>query len=824
MEEHSTKHYDIPGLVLRRGQKFSFTVTFNRDYDVKQHQLYVRLTTGSRSMISKHTQIRLLVDGTENLNGWSVKSLSLGNNETQEKNNRISLEINSPSDAIIGKYSLLLEVRPIKKDEKDVLNKPDFALFLFEVDIYLLFNPWNKDDACALSSSEQIDEYVMNEHGQIYLGSTDKPRAVPWYFGQFERSALLAALTLLDKAQLPPQNRIDPSIILRIISSKICSNPGTNNGIFPSSSDRNTFSSENHGYTSSTGILKQYVLSNGRPVQGANGTNWQHAAILCSLSRALGIPCRIVTIYNAACQTDGTENYDIHWDIKQRPLKQLNSDLICASHVWNECWMRRDDLSNGEHDWQIIDSTPVLMCDGIRRTGPCSVSFLKNSELGFRWDSPFVHSTINGNKAHWNVYPDGNMELLDVQENIVGSKIITRSLTNEFEIEDITENYKNLMKSSDRNGNFVKRPNNDVDFELKLSDDMKFGDNLTLQLHATNKSNETRTIATALSLCIISSSHQKLISCYDQPIQLSNLGAGKNENIPLKIRPEQYMAYGKAENIIVKYYIHSQIKETSQIFTRDDSIVFNKDDLVKLILNEDVIEAGKPALLEIQIANTLQRRINNGRIHIDGLGINQIIPVNRAFALKESATFHVKLTPTRVGVSRLYVTFISDDVCSLTRTIPLEIVDGPIPVYNEPLLKTTAQPSVKADEKFEIKNEKKKSTSQLNLSAKPAKSPTNEDPYPLTSASSLSTIHGESHDTKTSDSLRHKYDSSSTGNDDDESELYFERKQSHLSRNNDSNSSLPHGSTLSLDKDKISIDSLDTTRDRRYASNNNNNQ
>ncbi|CAF5148228.1 unnamed protein product, partial [Rotaria magnacalcarata] len=197
-----------------------------------------------------------------------------------------------------------------------------------EFDIYLLFNPWNKHDACALSSSEQINEYVMNEHGQIYLGSADKPRAVPWYFGQFERSALLAALTLLDKAQLPPQNRIDPSIILRIISSKICSNSGTNNGIFPSSFDSKTFSSENHGYTSSTAILKQYILSNGQSVQGGSGTNWQHAAILCSLSRALGIPCRIVTIYNAACQTDGTKNNDIHWDIKQRPLKQLNSDFI----------------------------------------------------------------------------------------------------------------------------------------------------------------------------------------------------------------------------------------------------------------------------------------------------------------------------------------------------------------------------------------------------------------------------------------------------------------------------------------------------------------
>lgn len=196
------------------------------------------------------------------------------------------------------------------------------------MDIYYLFNPWIKDDACSLPSSEHIDEYVMNEHGQIYLGSANKPRPVPWYFGQFERSALLTALTLLDKSQLPPQNRVDPSVILRIISSKICSNPGAYNGIFPSSFTNQTLSYENNGFTSSTSILEQYLSSNGRPVQGGSGTSWQHAAILCTLSRALGIPCRIVTIYNAACQMDGTDNNDIHWDTKQRPLKQLNSDLI----------------------------------------------------------------------------------------------------------------------------------------------------------------------------------------------------------------------------------------------------------------------------------------------------------------------------------------------------------------------------------------------------------------------------------------------------------------------------------------------------------------
>ena len=49
MDEHSTSHYDIPGLVLRRGQPFSFTVTFNRDFDAEQYQIYVRLAIGMRN-------------------------------------------------------------------------------------------------------------------------------------------------------------------------------------------------------------------------------------------------------------------------------------------------------------------------------------------------------------------------------------------------------------------------------------------------------------------------------------------------------------------------------------------------------------------------------------------------------------------------------------------------------------------------------------------------------------------------------------------------------------------------------------------------------
>ncbi|CAF2714038.1 unnamed protein product [Rotaria sp. Silwood2] len=862
MEEHSTKHYDIPGLVLRRGQSFSFTVTFNRDYDVEEHQLYIRLAIGPRSMMSKQTQIRLLVDGTPSGNGWSAKRIPAEDDEIKtKKNNRISLQIDSPSDAIIGKYTLLLEVRPLKKDDKNFLNKQDLTLFLVETDIYFLFNPWNKDDACALSSSEQINEYVMNEHGQIYLGTSDKPQSIPWYFGQFERSTLLTALTLLDKAQLPAQNRIDPSIIIRILSSKICSNPGTNNGIFPSSYDTKIYTSENHGYTSSTSIFKQYLLSNSRSLQGGCGNNWQHAAILCSLSRSLGIPCRIVTIYNAACRTDGTEDNDIHWDTQQRPLHKLNFDLICSSHVWNECWMRRHDLPNDEQDWQIVDSTPVQMCDGIRRTGPCSLSSLRNGELSFRWDSPFIHSTINGKKSHWIVYPDGYMELLDVQENIVGIKIITRSLSNEFEPEDITKSYKNSMKLSDKNDNLDERIKNDVDIKLKILDDIEFGDSIILELNANNKSNEKRTITTALTISIINSNNQKLIFTHDQPVQVLNLEAGKNDNIQLKITPEQYAHFGQQENIILKYYLHSLIKETDQTFTRDDNIVFNKYDIIKPILDEDVIEIGKPVLLKVQIANTLSRQINSGRIYIDGLDFqvnnnnnNLYLSLgiitfssSRSFAPKESTILLIKLSPTRIGVGRLYVAFISDHVSSSTQTIPLEIIHESIKKQNEPikkqiepireqneaieghdepLLTTNIETSPETDEKIEIPNKENELVTQSNISDIPDETLLKEEEeQPLARSGPLSPTNiadeDEDEEDRTSNISPAKFEPSTTDEDDDIEDFNLRKNQDESSPDHNIISSLPHSSTLSLDKDKISIDSLDVPHDRRYGTHNN---
>jgi hypothetical protein len=161
------------------------------------------------------------------------------------------------------------------------------------------------------------------------------------------------------------------------------------------------------------------------------------------------------------------------------------------------------------------------------------------------------------------------------------------------------------------------------------------------------------------------------------------------------------------------------------------------------------------------------------------------------------------------------VTFISDDVCSLTQTIPLEIIHEPIKKSVEPSLKTETEVSIKAEEKTEIKNEEKETKTKLDNQDK---SPITDEQKPLTATSSLSTTDSENQDKKIANLPQIKTDLSPT-EDEDVEELYLKENQKSPQPN--TNLLHPHGSTLSLDKDKISIDSLDISNDRRNVPNNN---
>src|SRR5437868_6362424 len=97
MKEHSTIYYDIPGLILRRGQEFSFIIKFNQIFYLNKYQI---------SIIFKHQTWKnfpnIKIPLNNSSNGWSTKII-------QTKNNQIILQIISSSDAIIGKYSVSIQ-------------------------------------------------------------------------------------------------------------------------------------------------------------------------------------------------------------------------------------------------------------------------------------------------------------------------------------------------------------------------------------------------------------------------------------------------------------------------------------------------------------------------------------------------------------------------------------------------------------------------------------------------------------------------------------------------------------------------------------------
>lgn len=169
---------------------------------------------------------------------------------------------------------------------------------------------------------------------------------------------------------------------------------------------------------------------------------------------------------------------------------------------------------------------------------------------------------------------------------------------------------------------------------------------------------------------------------------------------------------------------------------------------------------------------------------------------SRSFAPKESTILQTKLYPTRIGVSRLYVTFISDDTTSLTQIIPIEIILEPLKIPDEPILKENKETPIESNEKSEEKEVVPTNTTpdtQEKLENKKEEEE-KEEPKVTTKIEEEKTTTVQNED------------------DDDIDELYLKKKPNY---SQSTNSLHPHGSTLSLDKDKMSIDSLDISNDRR---------
>ncbi|TKS77339.1 Protein-glutamine gamma-glutamyltransferase 2 [Collichthys lucidus] len=247
-------------------------------------------------------------------------------------------------------------------------------------------------DAVYMRNEMKRKEYVLEQHGQIYRGMYTRIKELEWNFGQFDPSILDICLMILDKnpkfiadADKDCSARRNPIYVTRVLSAMINSNDDM--GVVVGSWGKVTDGVRPGRWSSSADILRQWAESG--PVR--YGQCWVFAAVGCTVSRALGIPCRVVTNFESA--HDCNANLVIE-NVYTSKGEKISRDSVWNFHVWVDSWMTRPDLGPEFDGWQASDPTPQEKSDGVFCCGPVPLRAIKEGELTKKYDAPFVFAEI----------------------------------------------------------------------------------------------------------------------------------------------------------------------------------------------------------------------------------------------------------------------------------------------------------------------------------------------------------------------------------------------------------------------------------------------
>ncbi|CAL8337737.1 unnamed protein product [Lota lota] len=430
---HHTRDISTKELITRRGQSFLLTLELPRPFNPNTDQLHFTAKTGSRA--SEELGTRSPFGTSESHVTRSPGAKARWKAELVETStpalSKVTLAVTPPADAPVGNYFLSME-----RGEKEASLGS----------LVVLFNPWCPEDWVYLPDEEERQEYVMNEQGVIFKGTDQYITSMPWDYGQFDEGILDICMKLLDinpkqlsDAANDVSARCNPIYISRVVSAMI--NASDDCGVLVGSWGQN----EKRGmppsmWNGSVEILKQWRKNGCQAVK--YGQCWVFAGVMCSVMRCLGIPCRVVTNYQSAHDTDKSLTVDVfHYDYGVRPKE--SPDSIWNFHVWVEAWMRRPDLDEGgEYDgWQVLDPTPQEKSKGVYCCGPSSVKAVLKGDTHLKYDVPFVFAEVNADVIDWLIISNGPKQQLCSDTKRVGQNISTKSIGSNKR-QNITDTYK----------------------------------------------------------------------------------------------------------------------------------------------------------------------------------------------------------------------------------------------------------------------------------------------------------------------------------------------------------------------------------------------
>ncbi|MBN3282692.1 TGM2 glutamyltransferase, partial [Polyodon spathula] len=646
--DHRTYLNGTDRLIVRRGQPFIITLHLRSgQFQPGATTFSFVIETGPHPCDSAGTKAEFSLLDKVNMNQWSAAVSS-------QAGNTVSLSICSPPDARIGRYSLTMT-------QGGSTRLGDFIL---------LFNPWCPGDSVYMEDEEELKEYVLSQDGLIFRGTEKHITQCAWNFGQFEPGILDACLQLLDvnpkflrNADQDCSKRNDPVYVSRVVSAMI--NCNDDKGVLAGKWDDYSDGISPMSWNGSVEILRNWSGSACQPVR--YGQCWVFAAVGCTVLRALGIPSRVITNFLSAHDSNSNLIIERYYD-ENGTVIQKSRDSIWNFHCWVESWMTRPDLKPGFDGWQASDPTPQERSEGVFCCGPISVKAIKEGELTFKYDAPFVFAEVNADVVCWMQRKDGSQEKLNFS-NRVGQRISTKSVGKDTR-EDITHLYKYPEDSEEERRVFEKanhqnkllkpQPAPGLHLKIKVTEDMRNGCDFDVYAVITN--NTPKPKLCRLMFCARAARYNGSVGEECGMKDLLNVQIPPNEvkQIPLRLNYNKYCEAITGDNLIKLVALLIDFETKDAVLAVRDIYLENPEIKVK-VLGEPKVNRKLAA--EITLKNPLSEPLQGCLFCVEGANLtdgNAIQEPIASVSPGQEAKVKVYFTPKQPGLRKLVVDFNSN--------------------------------------------------------------------------------------------------------------------------------------------------------------------
>ncbi|XP_074613939.1 protein-glutamine gamma-glutamyltransferase K-like [Acropora palmata] len=663
---HKTDYYeDETRLIIRRGQTFDATVTFNRQYKSDIDTIVLQFVTGSRPQESKGSISRAVIqDNHLDPAHWGMK-ISKVSGKT------IRLTIMPSAKAMIGDYEVYVETKMLDTSGKKLICK-----YKDNEKLCILFNAWCKEDQVYMDDEMERKEYVLADSGLIWVGSAKRHRGIPWTFGQFEEVSLESALWLLDKVGLSTAARSNPTQIVRTISAMANYNDRDGGVLFGRWTEKYPKNcTPPTAWTGSVAILEKFWK---KKYFVKYGQCWVFSGLVTTLLRALGLPTRSVTNFESAHDNDGSMTIDFHFDEEGNPLDDLN-DSVWNFHVWNESWFKRPDLPDGHDGWQAHDATPQETSEGVFRCGPASVNAVKKGEVYLPYDTGFIFAEVNGDRVYWQVDDaDGSMIAYNKETHSIGKYISTKApgsderlnVTGDYKYREGSREEREAVEfankfSTRKEYDIYRADEEDVRFRFEVVDDISMGDNFEVKVVAENTSDFFRTAKVNIT-SIMAFYTGITAKPLKQKKETLRLGGMSEETVVLKIAAKDYL--GKlAGDGNIKLYVKAKVDETNQSYVKQDIVEIIKP-TISVTASPKAVKKGEDVEITASFKNPLSVPLTNGHFHFEATGMAtkyEDVALTGSIASKKEAKATVSFTAIRAQECTIVASFLSDQLAGV---------------------------------------------------------------------------------------------------------------------------------------------------------------